>query len=202
MLLVGLTGGIGSGKSTVASMLAERGAVVIDADELARRAVAGGTDGFRSVVGGFGDEVVGADGELDRAKLAAIVFADDERRRALEAIVHPEVARLFAAEIERHRDTDHVVVYAVPLLVERGLAPAFDVVVVVVASEAHRIERIAAARGLSEDEVRARMAAQVPDEERARVADVLLDNDGDRDRLERQVDTLWSDLARRAGGGP
>jgi dephospho-CoA kinase len=201
MLLVGLTGGIGSGKSTVATMLAERGAVVIDADELARRAVARDTAGFRSVVDAFGDEVVGANGELDRAKLGSIVFADDERRRALEAVVHPEVARLFAREVDRHRDSDHVVVYAVPLLVERGLAPAFDVVVVVVASEEHRVERTVEARGLSADEVRARIAVQASDEDRAGVADVLLDNDGDRDRLERQVNTLWSDLARRAGAG-
>jgi dephospho-CoA kinase len=202
MLLVGLTGGIGSGKSTVAAMLADRGAAVIDADELARRAVAGGTEGLRLVVDAFGDDVLGPDGELDRAKLASIVFADDERRRALEAIVHPEVARLFAEEVERHRDTDHVVVYAIPLLVERGLAPAFDVVVVVVASAEHRVARTVAARGLSAGEVRARMAAQATDEERARVADVLLDNDGDRDRLERQVDTVWSDLRLRAGAGP
>jgi len=200
MLLVGLTGGIGSGKSTVATMLAERGAVVIDADELARRAIDPGTDGFRHVVETFGDDALGSDGELDRAKLGTIVFADDERRRALEAIVHPEVARRFAEEVERYRDTDRVVVYAVPLLVERGLAPAFDLVVVVVASEEHRIERTTSARGLSAEEVRARMAAQAPDAERARVSDVLLDNDGDRARLGRQVDTLWSALRRRAGG--
>lgn len=201
MLLVGLTGGIGSGKSTVAAMLAERGAIVIDADELARRAVDRGTEGFRQVVAAFGDEVVGPDGELDRSKLGEIVFADDMRRRELEVIVHPEVARLLAEEVERQRASDHVVVYAVPLLVERGLAPAFDIVVVVVASEDHRMERTVASRGLSRGEVRARMAAQAPDDERARVADVLLDNDGDLDRLERQVDTLWSDLQRRAEAG-
>ena len=198
MLLVGLTGGIGSGKSTVAAMLAERGAVVIDADELARRAVRPGTDGLRQVVETFGDEVLGPDGELDRAKLGAIVFQDEERRRALEAIVHPEVARRFAEEVERHRGTDQVVVYAVPLLVERGLAPAFDMVVVVVASLEHRMQRVTASRGLSSEDIRARMAAQASDAERSEVADVLLDNDGDPDRLERQVDTLWTDLERRA----
>ena len=198
MLLVGLTGGIGSGKSTVAAMLAERGAIVIDADGLARQAVAAGTDGFRRVVETFGDAVVGTDGELDRAKLGAIVFQDEERRRALEAIVHPEVARRFAEEVERHRGTDQVVVYAVPLLVERGLAPAFDMVVVVVASLQHRMQRVAAARGLSPEDIRARMAAQASDAERSEVADVLLDNDGDPDRPERQVDTLWTDLERRA----
>ena len=201
MLLVGLTGGIGSGKSTVAAMLAERGAIVIDADGLARQAVAAGTDGFRRVVETFGDAVVGTDGELDRAKLGAIVFQDEERRRALEAIVHPEVARRFADEVERHRGTDQVVVYAVPLLVERGLAPAFDVVVVVVASLEHRMQRVTASRGLSSEDIRARMAAQASDAERSEVADVLLDNDGDPDRLERQVDTLWTDLERRARTG-
>ena len=201
MLLVGLTGGIGSGKSTVTSMLAERGAIVIDADGLARQAVASGTAGFRRVVETFGDAIVGADGELDRAQLGAIVFEDEEHRRALEAIIHPEVARRFADEVERHRGTDRVVVYAVPLLVERGLAPMFDVVVVVVASPEHRMQRVAAARGLTSEDIRARMAAQASDADRAEVADVLLDNDGDRDRLEREVDALWTDLERRARSG-
>ncbi|MGZ5212613.1 MAG: dephospho-CoA kinase [Actinomycetota bacterium] len=199
MLLVGLTGGIGSGKSTVAALLAERGAVVIDADDLARRAVAFGTDGFDRVVETFGPEIVRPDGEIDRAKLAEIVFTDPARLQELEAIVHPEVARLLAEAIEPHRGTDRVIVYAVPLLAERGLAAGFDVVVVVVADVDRRIERLMRDRGMRVDEVRARVAAQLSDEERARVADVLLDNDGESARLVPQVNRLWTDLVKRAG---
>jgi len=202
MVLVGLTGGIGAGKSTVARLLAARGAVVIDADDLAREAVARGTEAFARVVETFGSAIVAPDGSLDRARLGAIVFADPERRRALEAIVHPEVARLFVEAVEPHRETDHVVVYSVPLLVERGLAETFDVVVVVVADAEHRVERVVRDRGLEPDEVRRRIAAQVSDQDRAAVADVLLDNDGDLEHLAPQVDRLWADLASRASAGP
>jgi dephospho-CoA kinase len=202
MLLVGLTGGIGAGKSTVAGMLAERGAVVIDADELARRAVAPGTDGFARVVESFGTEVIGSDGDLDRERIARIVFADEERRRELEAITHPEVARQFAEAVAQYRDTDAIVVYSVPLLAESGLGDAFDLVIVVVADVDRRIERLSRDRGMQADEVRARVAAQFDDEERARVADVLLDNDGDLVRLEPQVDRLWTVLSKRAEATP
>ncbi len=198
MLLVGLTGGIGSGKSTVADLLAERGAVVIDADDLARRAVALGTGGFDRVVETFGREILGPDGDIDRTKLASVVFTDPARLRELEAIVHPEVTRLFAEAIEPYRDTDRVIVYAVPLLAERGLTEVFDVVVVVVADVDRRIERLMRDRGMTADEVRARVAAQLSDEERARVADVLLDNDGEAERLVPQVNRLWTDLEKRA----
>ena len=201
MLLVGLTGGIGAGKSTVARLLAERGAVVIDADELARRAVAIGSSGFERVLRTFGSDILAPDGAIDRTRLGAIVFADPDRRRTLEAIVHPEVARLFVEALEPYRGTDRVVVYTVPLLVERGMADAFDVVVVVVAGVDRRVERVVSHRGLEPDEVRARIAAQVTDEERAAVADVLLDNDGDLEHLDPQVDRLWSDLAARARAG-
>ena len=198
MLLVGLTGGIGSGKSTVAELLAERGAVVIDADDLARRAVAPGTPGFDRVVETFGRDVLGPDGGIDRATLADVVFADPSRLRELEAIVHPEVARLLVESVEPYRDTDDVIVYAVPLLAERGMAEGFDVVVVVVADVDRRIERLMRDRGMTAEEVRARVAAQLTDEERARVADVLLDNDGEPERLIPQVNRLWTDLAKRA----
>src|SRR5438128_3924229 len=144
MLLVGLTGGIGAGKSTVARMLAGRGAVVIDADDLARRAIDPGTPGFDAVVKAFGPEALTSDGEIDRNRLAALVFADEEARRKLEAIVHPEVARLFAEEAARYRDTDKVVVYAVPLLVESGLQEMFHVVVVLTAEREARVTRLAA----------------------------------------------------------
>jgi dephospho-CoA kinase len=199
MLLVGLTGGIGSGKSTVAELLAQHGAIVIDADELARRAVELGTDGFDRVVETFGRDILGPDGDIDRARLAEVVFAEPEKRRGLEAIVHPEVARLLAEAIEPYRDTDRVIVYAVPLLAERGLTQAFDVIVVVVADVDRRIERLMRDRAMTADEVRARVAAQLSDEDRARVADVLLDNDGEPGRLVPQVNRLWTDLAKRAG---
>jgi dephospho-CoA kinase len=198
MILVGLTGGIGAGKSTVAGMLADRGAIVIDADELARRAIERGTDGFARVVDSFGPDVVGPDGDLDRERIARIVFADEERRRELEAIVHPEVARLLEEAVDPYRDTDRIVVYSVPLLAERGLGDLFDLVVVVVADVDRRIERLMRDRGMAPDEVRARVAAQFDDEERAKVADVLIDNDGEPARLGPQVDRLWADLGRRA----
>ena len=198
MLLVGLTGGIGSGKSTVAELLAERGAVVIDADDLARRAVAPGTEGFDRVVETFGRDILGPDGDIDRSRLAETVFGDPTRLRALESIVHPEVARLYAEALEPFRETDRVVVYSVPLLAERGLAEGFDVVVLIVADIDRRIERLMRDRGMTSEQVRARTATQLSDEERARVADVLLDNDGELGRLTPQVDRLWNDLAKRA----
>jgi len=200
VLLVGLTGGIGSGKSTVARLLDRRGAVVIDADQLAREAVAKGSEGFDRVVEVFGKRILGADGDLDRAALAADVFADPVLKANLELIVHPEVARRFAERLEPYRATDRVVVYVTPLLAELGLAPAFDVVVVVTASPRLRVSRVASERDLSPEDVRRRMAAQATDEQRAEVADVLLDNDGTLGDLERQVDRVWRELVARAGG--
>jgi dephospho-CoA kinase len=194
MLLVGLTGGIGAGKSTVAAMLQRRGATVIDADDLARRAVRTGTPAFERIVEVFGDEVVAADGELDRAALAAIVFADQERRRELERITHPEVARLLRDALEPLRETDDVVVYASPLMVESGMSDACDVLVVVAAPAEEQLRRVGAQRGLAESDVRARMAAQASDDERAAEADVILDNGGTLEELEAQVDHLWRDL--------
>ena len=201
MLLVGLTGGIGSGKSTVARLLAGRGAVVIDADDLARQAVAPDTDGFERVVQAFGRDILTPDGDLDRRRLGEVVFDHVDRRRELEAIVHPEVARLFMEAVEPYRTTKDVVIYSIPLLVERGMVDAFDVIVVVVADEDRRVERVVRDRGLDRDEVRARIAAQVTDAERSRVADVLLDNDGELGELEAQVDRVWADLAARAAEG-
>jgi dephospho-CoA kinase len=196
MLLVGLTGGIGAGKSTVARMLADRGAVVFDADDFARQAVEPGTPGLAEVREAFGPDAVGDTGELDREWLARRVFADPEARRRLEAITHPEVARLFAEAVEPLRATDAIVVYAVPLLVENGLQDAFDVVVVVAAPEASRAARLAADRGMSEDDVRERAAVQASDEARARVADYILWNAGSPQDLEHQVEKLWSELSR------
>jgi dephospho-CoA kinase len=198
MLLVGLTGGIGSGKSTVARMLEARGAVVFDADILAREAVAPGTPGHDAVVARFGADVLAPGGEVDREALAAIVFADPAARRDLEAIVHPEVRRLFAEGCEAHRDTEAVVVFSAPLLVETGMHSAFDVLVVVSAPVQTQVERLLRDRGMSEEQVRARIDAQAPLEEKAAVADVLVDNEGPLEELDGQIDRLWQDLRSKA----
>lgn len=198
MLLVGLTGGIGSGKSTAARMLRELGAVVFDADVLAREAVAPRTEGHRAVVERFGADVLAPGGELDREALAAVVFADPAARRDLEAIVHPEVRRLFAEGSEAYRDSDRVVVLSAPLLVETGMHSAFDVLVVMAVPEPVQVERLMRDRGMSEEEIRARMQAQAPLEDKAAVADILLDNEGSPEDLERQVDRIWGDLVARA----
>jgi dephospho-CoA kinase len=199
VLLVGLTGGIGSGKSTVARLLERHGAVVIDADQLAREAVEKGGPGFERVVDAFGPSILTPAGDLDRSALAARIFSDPVQKATLEAIVHPEVARRFSESVDRYRATDRVVVYVTPLLVELGLAPAFDAVIVVTASPHLRVSRVASDRGLSPDEVRRRMAAQATDDQRAEVANVLIDNDGSLAELAPQVDRLWADLVARAG---
>ena len=197
MLLVGLTGGIGSGKSTVSRMLRERGAVVLDADGFARAAVVAGSPGLAGVVARFGAQILTPDGELDRPKLASIVFADPGALADLEAIVHPEVRRMIADGIQENLDADRVVVLVNPLLIEMGTHRDCDVVVVVSTSPETQIAR-SLARGMTEEDVRARMAAQLPLEERARAADVLIDNEGTLVDLEREVDVLWRDLRDRA----
>jgi dephospho-CoA kinase len=199
MLLVGLTGGIGSGKSTVASMLERHGAVILDADGFAHHAVRGGSEAYAAVVARFGADVVGPDGELDRPKLAGVVFADPQALADLEAIVHPEVRKMIADGIQAELDTDHVVVLVNPLLIEMGTHRDCDVVVVVSSSPETQVAR-SVARGMSEDDVRARIAAQLPLEERARAADVLLDNEGTVEELADEVAVLWRDLADRAAG--
>jgi dephospho-CoA kinase len=197
VLLVGLTGGIGSGKSTVARLLEKRGAVVFDADLLAREAVAPGTPGHAAVIERFGADVLAPGGELDREALASIVFADPSARRDLEQIVHPEVRRLFAEGSEAYRDTDRVVVFSAPLLVESGMHTAFEILVVVSATVATQIARLMRQRGMSEASIRARIDAQAPLEDKSAVADVLVDNEGTLDQLESQVDRLWNDLSAR-----
>ena len=197
MLLVGLTGGIGSGKSTVARLLEKRGAVVFDADLLAREAVEPGTPGHAAVIERFGADVLAPGGELDREALASIVFADPSARRDLEEIVHPEVRRLFAEGSEAYRDTDSVVVFSAPLLVETGMHTAFEVLVVVSATVATQIERLMRQRGMSEPSIRARIDAQAPLEDKAAAADFLVDNEGSLDELESQVEQLWNDLSAR-----
>jgi dephospho-CoA kinase len=198
MLLVGLTGGIGSGKSTVASMLEERGAVVLDADVFARRAVELGTPGYDAVLERFGAGVLGPGGDLDRDVLADLVFADEAARRDLETIVHPEVRRMLVEGCEPYRDTDRVVVFSAPLLVETGAFESFEVLVLVSAPVERQVERLARERGMTEEQARARIAAQAPLEDKAAVADVIVDNDGPVEELEKQVDRLWAELAGRA----
>ncbi len=190
--LVGLTGGIGSGKSAVADLLAEHGARVIDADEVAREVVAGGSAGLRDVVAEFGEEVLGSDGLLDRGRLAEIVFADPDARLRLTAIVHPLVARRIE-ELLTDGSASGVVVYDVPLLVEGSVHDRhdFDLILVVEAPEHLRIERLMRDRGMTEDQVRARMASQASDEQRRAVADVVIVNDGSRAQLQRAVDQVW-----------
>ena len=201
MLLVGLTGGLGAGKSTVARMLGERGAVVIDADELSRRAIDPGSRGYDLVVETFGDEVLDPGGRVDRDALAAVVFADEGKRRALESIVHPEVFRLLAEEIETLRGTDSIVVFDAPLIFETRFDEACDVVVVVSAPLEDQVERVARDRGMGEEEARRRIAAQIAPEEREARADVVIRNESGLDDLETQVDAVWARLRQEAAAG-
>jgi dephospho-CoA kinase len=190
---VGLTGGIGAGKSTVARLLAERGAIVLDADLAAREVVAAGSDGLAAVAAEFGDGVLAADGTLDRPALARVVFGDEDRRAALNAIVHPRV-RAWMARRAGLAAPGSVVVQDIPLLVESGLAGRFDLVVVVDAADEARIGRLARDRGMAEPEARARIAAQLPREQRLAAADVVISNDGPAEDLAGQVDELWARL--------
>ena len=194
MIKVGLTGGIGSGKSEVARLLAEHGAVVVDADALAREALAPGSPGSAAVVEEFGPEVLAADGSIDRARLGRLVFADAAGRAALEAIVHPYVGRR-SAELMAAAPADAVVVYDVPLLVEKGLQDGFEVVVVVDAADETRLRRLVDVRGMPEQDARERMAAQASREARLAVADHVLRNDGDLAELAEQVSRLWAELS-------
>jgi dephospho-CoA kinase len=188
-----LTGGIGSGKSAVAARLAELGAVIVDSDRLAREVVAPGTAGFDEVVAEFGPEVVAEDGTLDRPALGRLVFGDEARRRRLEGIIHPRV-RARAIEMATSAPDGAVVVNDVPLLVEAGLAGTYEAVIVVFADEQTRMERLMQTRGMSEQEARARIAAQASDEQRHAVADFEIVNEGSLEELRSKVDELWPRL--------
>ncbi|MFG3420738.1 dephospho-CoA kinase [Micromonospora sp. NPDC048063] len=192
MLMVGLTGGIGSGKSAVASRLAERGAVVIDADQVAREVVAPGTEGLAEIVAAFSDRVLDAGGALDRAALGAVVFADEAARRRLEGIIHPRV-RARTAELAAAAVPDAIVVNDVPLLVEVGLAPTYHLVIVVQTAVATRLARLARDRGMDQAEAERRIAAQADDARRRAAADVVLTNDGSLADLHAAVDALWQE---------
>lgn len=196
MLRIGLTGGIGSGKSTVSALLARRGAVIIDSDRIAREVVEPGTPGLAAVVEAFGPQVLTADGALDRPALAAVVFADPEARRTLDAIVHPLV-RARAKELAAAAPAGAVVVHDVPLLVETGQAGSYDVVLVVEACPETRVARLVQ-RGLAETDARARIAAQATDEQRRAVAHVVLDNSGTPEELAAQVDRFWAERVEPA----
>ncbi|MBA2418938.1 MAG: dephospho-CoA kinase [Nocardioidaceae bacterium] len=198
MLRVGLTGGIGSGKSTVSVLLAERGAVVIDADQLAREVVAPGTPGLAAIVETFGSEVVATDGALDRQALGAMVFGDDTARRTLEEIIHPRV-RARAGALEARAAPGAIVVHDIPLLVETGQHVTFDVVVVVDVPVRTQIDRLVSQRGMSSDEAETRIAAQATREQRTGAADLVVDNAGPRTELAERVDELWAELRARAG---
>jgi len=199
MLKVGLTGGIGAGKSEVSRLLASYGALVVDSDLIAREVVAPGTPGLAAVVAEFGAQVLRPDGSLDRPKLGGIVFADPARLASLNAVVHPLV-RQRSAELEAAAGDRDVVVHDVPLLAENGLAGLYDLVVVVDAADETRVERLVRLRGMEPGEARARLAAQAARADRLAVADVVLDNEGPLERLEPQVRALWEQLLVKAAG--
>lgn len=205
MYLIGLTGGIASGKSVVAARLAELGAVLVDADVLAREVVEPGTPALAAIAENFGAGVIAPDGSLDRAALGAIIFSDPEKRLALNAITHPAVWRrakeLFAATAEAHPKA--VIVYDVPLLVEAaGERPIrFDLVVVVNASTSTRLRRLVELRGLTEGEAKHRLNSQATDAERLAIADVVIDSDGTLEQTLKQADELWARLQSPAGVG-
>lgn len=199
MLAVGLTGGIGSGKSTVADMLVSRGAALIDADRIARQVVEPGGPAYAPLVERFGASILASDGTVDRPALAAVAFADKKSLADLNAITHPAIGVVMAERRAELEGTDRVVVLDVPLL-----APAhrevlsLDLVLVVDCDPAVALERLVSQRGLAEEDARARMAAQVSRDERLRGADLVVDNSGDRNQLSAQVDRVWADLEARA----
>ncbi|HSR83597.1 MAG TPA: dephospho-CoA kinase [Streptosporangiaceae bacterium] len=197
MLRVGLTGGIGAGKSEVSKRLAAQGAVVVDADLIAREVVARDTDGFAAVVQAFGSEVLGPDGALDRTRLGDIVFADKQKLATLNAIVHPRVGARMRG-LEDAAGPGSVVVHDVPLIAENGLADAYDLVVVVDVPARIQVDRLVRHRGMSREQAHARMAAQASREQRLSIADIVVDNSGSLAELDRQAGELWSELRRRA----
>ena len=198
MLTVGLTGGIGAGKSEVSRLFVARGAVLIDADRIAREVVAPGTEGLAAVVDSFGTEVLAEGGGLDRPRLGSIVFADPEKLAVLNSIVHPLVGARSRA-LEAAAADDAVVIHDVPLLAENGLKSLYDLVIVVDARPETQLDRLVRLRGMTEHDARARMAAQATREKRLEIADIVIDNDVPLDELERRVTDVWADLVRRAG---
>ena len=203
MLLVGLTGGIASGKSVVAARLGEHGAVVVDADRIAREVVEPGTPALRRIAEEFGPGVIAADGTLDRAALGAIVFADEAARGILNSITHPAIRELSHERFAEAgaADADAIVVYDVPLLSEARGKDEFDIVVVVSAPEEVRIERMVSLRGMSRDEAEKRIRSQVPEADRRALADLIIESGGTLDETMAQADDVWQQLVQRAVGG-
>jgi dephospho-CoA kinase len=194
MLLVGLTGGIGSGKSTVSALLADKGAVIIDADAITRELQQPGTEVFEAIVDRFGPEVVASDGTLDRPALASVVFSDAKAKKDLEAIVHPAVGAEMIKRLQDLAETDQVVIYDVPLLVEAKRS-GYGAVIVVDVDPEIAVRRLVDQRGMDETDARARIANQASRQERAAVADRVIDNSGSLGDLRRQVDEVWVWLA-------
>jgi dephospho-CoA kinase len=199
MLRVGLSGGIGSGKSTVAARFREHGALVIDADRLAREVVEPGTPGLAAVVAAFGGDVLTAEGALDRPALGKIIFSDEQKRLQLNGILHPLIGQR-TGELMQDAGPGSIVVHDVPLLVEGGLAGAYHLVVIVWAPAAMRVQRLADDRGMTLDDAWARVRAQASDEDRRAVADVWIDNSGTREATIAQVDECWEDRIVRLAG--
>lgn len=199
MLAVGLTGGIGAGKTTFAALLAERGAQVIDADQIGRDALAPGEPAWHSVVGQFGDEILVPGGmQVDRKKLAGIVFEDPRKLAALNAIVHPVIMQRIADDLEKLSRTDAVVVVDAALITELGLRDALDAVVVVTTSRQERVDRLVRTRGMNLDDINARMASQASPEELEANADYVVRNDGTLEDLAAEAERVWALLERRA----
>ena len=195
MIYVGLTGNIASGKSQVSRMLAERGAVIVDADVLAREAVEPGSPGYERVVGRWGKDVLAPDGTIDRAKLRHLVFGDRDELEALNSIVHPGIARLRRARIAEGRASGAtVLVYVAPLLFERHIAREFDAIILVDAPRAVRLQRLVDQRGISMEDAVNMIASQMPAELKRARADYVIENDGTVQELERQVDDVWQRL--------
>lgn len=202
MRLIALTGGIGTGKSTVSRLLAERGARIVDADLAARAVVEPGTEGLARLVAEFGPGILQADGTLDRPRLAALAFSDPERRARLNAITHPLVGRWMAERTaEAAAEGAPVVVHDIPLLYENDRQGAFEKVIVVYAPDAVALERLRA-RGMADDDARARIAAQLPIDEKRRRADVVIDNSGDPAATRAQVERVWTEITAETGTGP
>jgi dephospho-CoA kinase len=195
MLVVGLTGGIGAGKSLVARNFSDLGAVVVDADHLARIAIEKGSSGFAEVVARFGDSIL-HNGDIDRKALAAVVFSDQAAREDLESIIHPRIKALFKRAVEA-LGPNEIMIYEIPLLVETGASENFDFIITVEASLELRRKRLLE-RGMQSFEIEARIAAQAPEEGRTSVAHAVIINDGDEDHLLRSVENLWEDLERRS----
>jgi dephospho-CoA kinase len=192
---VGLTGGVASGKSTVSAILAELGAVVIDADKLAREVVERGTPGLDQVVAAFGPEILTAEGDMDRARVGALVFNDEAKRRTLEGIVHPLVFERYA-ELEASAPEDGIVVHDIPLLAESGRAEGFDAVIVVEAPAAVQVERMLRDRGWTREDAESRIAAQATPEQRRAIATHLIDNTGTPEDLRHRVTEVFEELSR------